>query len=103
MTDKSVQRLHLEDVESASANVEATPLVPRDVGLIRHIAVKMSACVGHASITVDQLFNLKNGDVLPLDSGLDHPVVFYLDGKPVAKGTLVAVGDNFGVHITDIL
>lgn len=103
MTTKPIQRLHLEDVEATPANADAAPLVSRDVGLIRHIAVKMSACVGHATLTVDQLFKLKNGDVLPLDSDLDHPVVFYLDGKPVAKGMLVAVGDNFGVHITDIL
>lgn len=103
MTNPNLQRLHLEEAEPRSGGTEAAPLVARDVGLIGHVNVKMSACVGQASVTVDELFNLKSGDVLPLDSQLDQPVVFHLDGKPVARGMLVAVGDNFGVHITDIL
>jgi flagellar motor switch protein FliN/FliY len=43
------------------------------------------------------------GDLLTLDSGMDEPVSIRLDGKVIAKGHLVPVGDQFGVKISEIL
>ena len=103
MSTQPVHRLHLEEVAQPPTEAGDAPLLTRDIGLIRNVSVRMSACVGHASVTVEQLFKLKGGDVLSLDTGVDQPVVFYLDDKPVARGMLVAVEDNFGVHITEVL
>jgi flagellar motor switch protein FliN len=45
---------------------------------------------------------LSASDVIELDSEIDAPVDVRLDGKVIARGTLVAIGDNFGVRITEI-
>jgi len=52
---------------------------------------------------LEKLFTLSSGDTLALDAPLDAPVVLQLDGKPIARGQLLAVGDYFGLKITDIL
>lgn len=103
MTTESIQRLHLEEITENPMERGDSPLVARDLGLLGNLTVRMSACVGHANVTVDELFSLKSGDILPLDNELDQPMVFYLNDKPVARGMLVAVGDNFGIQITEIL
>ncbi|MFX6483885.1 FliM/FliN family flagellar motor switch protein [Acinetobacter baumannii] len=46
---------------------------------------------------------MKSGEVVRLAQQVNEPVVLRLDGKPVARGNLVAVDDNFGVQLTEIL
>jgi flagellar motor switch protein FliN/FliY len=41
--------------------------------------------------------------VLSLNKETSEPVDVLLDGKVVARGNLVAVGDSFGVQIIEIL
>ena len=40
---------------------------------------------------------------LRLDATVFATVTVTLDGKPMARGNLVAVDDNFGVQLTEIL
>ena len=55
-----------------------------------------------AELTIDKLFSLAANDVVALDRDLEAPVDVRLNDKIIARGTLVAVGDNFGVRITEI-
>lgn len=82
---------------------ETAPLIKRNLSLLGHVNVKLEAVVGHANLSVDRLFSVVKGDLLTLDSTMDEPVSIRLDGKVIAKGHLVAVGDQFGVKISEIL
>jgi len=82
---------------------KASPLVKRNLSLLGHVNVKLDVVVGHANLSVDRLFSVVKGDVLTLDAEMDEPVRIRLDGKTVALGHLMAVGDQFGVKITEIL
>lgn len=79
------------------------PLIKRNLSLLGHVNVKLDVVVGQTELTVDRLFALAQGDVVTLDAGLDEPVKIRLDGKTIALGHLMAVGDQFGVKITEIL
>lgn len=70
--------------------------------LLRNMKVRMAASVGSAEMTVKELFELREGSVVVLDRDTSTPIDIILDGKVVARGTLVAVDDNFGVSITEI-
>lgn len=102
MATTSVQRIELSEVESDSS-INPKPLVERDLSLIRDVAVELSAVIGEVHLSVEELFSLKGGAVLKLKQGVDEPITFYLEGKAVARGQLVAVDDCFGVRITDVL
>ena len=58
---------------------------------------------GRCELSVKELFELKESSVLTLDSGTRETVDVLLDGKVVARGTLVAAGDSFGVQVTEVL
>jgi flagellar motor switch protein FliN/FliY len=70
--------------------------------LLRNMKVRMTASVGRCELTVKELFDLREGSVIVLDRDTSAPVDIILEGKVVARGMLVAVGDNFGVSITEI-
>jgi flagellar motor switch protein FliN/FliY len=71
--------------------------------LVEHVKVKVSVTLGGTEISLGKLLSLSAGDVLPLDRDVDAPVDVRLHGKLIARGHLVAVGDRFGVSLTEIV
>ena len=66
------------------------------------VRARLEVCVGEAELTVGELLAAKDGYVLRLDRSVDQPVDIRLDGKVVARGLLVAVGDSFAVRLTEL-
>lgn len=100
MNKKTVNPL---DLPPASENAPTgNPLVNKDMSLIGHVPVTLTALVGSVSISIDKLFALKKGEVLEMNESLDMPITLQLNGKSVARGELVAVEDNFGIRITEL-
>jgi flagellar motor switch protein FliN/FliY len=79
------------------------PLLAKDMGLVGHVSVSLTAVVGHVSLSIESLFALRKGDLLPMDESCDAPVTLLLNGKSVARGELVAVEDNLGLRITELV
>jgi flagellar motor switch protein FliN/FliY len=77
-------------------------LSDKDIGLVGHVPVTLMAQLGSVSMTVEQLFKLRQGDVLAMVEALDAPVTLLLNGKPVARGELLAIDDQLGVRITEL-
>ncbi|HEX7814750.1 FliM/FliN family flagellar motor switch protein [Dyella sp.] len=101
MTEVIAAPIELQEATASSAVSE--PLIKRNLSLLGHVNVKLDVVLGSAQINVDKLFSLGKGDCIELDTGLDAPVTLQLDGKPIARGHLMAVGDSFGLKIVEIL
>jgi flagellar motor switch protein FliN/FliY len=65
------------------------------------VKVQVSVRVGGAEVSVAELAGLKQGAVLSLDRLVDEPLDVLVDGHVVAQGMLVAIGEHFGVRITE--
>lgn len=98
----TVERIELDEAQSVE-NKKAAPLNKRDMSLVKHVVVELTIDVGTAEMSVDALFALKAGDVVKMLQQVNEPMTLRLDGKAVARGSLVAVDDNFGIQLTDIL
>jgi flagellar motor switch protein FliN len=70
--------------------------------LVEHVKIQLTVSIGSADLSVADLFALDAGKVIPLDKQVDSPVDLCVNGRIVGRGTLVAVGDQFGVRVTDI-
>lgn len=93
----------IEQAATQSANgCDDEVLVKRDLAVLGHVAVRLEVVLGRANMTVEELFGLKPGNCLPLDTTLDAPVALHLNGKMIASGHLVAVDDHFGIKIVDV-
>lgn len=77
-------------------------VVKRDLAMLGHVAVHLEVVLGKTTTTIEELFALKAGNSLRLDTELDAPVALQLNGKTIAKGHLVAIDDHFGLKIVEI-
>lgn len=100
MSQTVVNRLDLPPLAAASAP-KGAPLGER-LDLVDEVKVQLSVTLGSAELTMGRLFALTAGDVVTLDRDVDAPIDVRLNGKLVARGTLVAIGDKFGVRITEL-
>lgn len=98
----TIDTLELEEARE-QINNQSPNLISRDMELIKHVKVGLVVELGTAEMTVDQLFALKAGDVVKLLEQVNEPASLCIDGKRVARGNLVAVEDNFGLQLTEIL
>jgi len=78
------------------------PLLASAWPFLGSVKVHVTVRVGGAEATVAQLLEMKHGSVLELDRFVDEPLDVLVDGHIVARGTLVAAGEHFGVRITEI-
>lgn len=77
------------------------PLVASTLPFLSSVKVRVAVRVGGAEISVAELLELKQGAVLSLDRFVEQPLDVLVDEHVVARGMLVAVGDHFGVRITE--
>lgn len=91
--------------QPASVNDAATPSLAATPGAhnpLHQVKAHLTVHVGSAVIPVGELMAAKPSQVLRLDRRIDQPVDIVLEGQVVARGQLVAVGEHFGVRITEL-
>ena len=102
MTQTNVTEIELSEVdEQVNANA-ASVVQPKDISLIQDLPVKLSVAVGDLELSVKELYGLKAGQVVKIDTEVSQPVKLMFDKQLVAEGLLVAVDDHYGVEITSI-
>ncbi|MBB5020298.1 flagellar motor switch protein FliN/FliY [Chitinivorax tropicus] len=77
-------------------------LLGSNATVIRNVKVRLAAQIGNADLLVSDLMQMKEDTVVKLDRLIDEPVDLILDDHVIARGQLVAVGDHFGVRITEL-
>lgn len=100
MTEKA-KRVSLSELSTESAK-GGKPL-DKNYSIVSDVKVNLEAFIGSANLTIKELFDLQMGSVVELNESIDTSLVLMLDGKPVASGALVVVGDNFGIKVTEIV
>lgn len=74
----------------------------RKSSVISSIDLSLDVYLGSAKLSVAELKELEENSVLELESSLNQSVELKLNGVSIAQGELVAVGDKFGVRITNL-
>ena len=87
---------------SAPAEPKTASLPKINPALIDTVEVALDGFLGSARMTVGELSALEKGGVITLDATLNTAVELRLNGVAVARGELVAVGENFAVRLTEI-
>ncbi|KPF77592.1 FliM/FliN family flagellar motor switch protein [Novosphingobium sp. AAP93] len=71
--------------------------------VLESVQVDLEAFVGQAEVTIGQLKRLRPGDTIALTAKLNEAIELRLNGKAIARGEVVAVGENFGIRLTEIV
>lgn len=76
---------------------------PREAALaLDHVSVEIEAVLGATVMTIGELRALARDGVVELAASLADPVELRVNGRTIGVGEVVAVGDSFGVRITQI-
>lgn len=77
--------------------------VASPIDIIADIPVRVTVELGKTRKSVSEILALTNGSVIELDKMAGEPVDILVNGKPIARGEVVVIDENFGVRITDII
>jgi flagellar motor switch protein FliN len=81
---------------------DAAPPLALESNPLLDIKARIQVCVGEATIPVGALLRAKVNEVITLDRDVDEVVDVLLEGKVIARGQLVAVGNSFGVRLSEL-
>jgi flagellar motor switch protein FliN/FliY len=103
-TDASMAEHEVEDVVFPELG-EGEPATGSEGSLDRLMDVTLSVTVelGRRDMLIQDVLNLGHGSVLELDRDATAPVDVLVNGKVLARGEVVVVGDNFGVRLTSLV
>ncbi|WP_426165103.1 flagellar motor switch protein FliN [Sandarakinorhabdus sp. DWP1-3-1] len=73
------------------------------LGAFGAITVRLSVEVGAIRMTLRDVLALEVGSVHALDRRVDQPVDVLINERLIARGEIVAIGDRFGVKLTEIV
>lgn len=100
MSGENIQRVEYAEITNTEGN--GNMVLDRNFGLVKEVPIQLDVKLGSLDSSIGKLFSLQEGEVMELSTSVDQEIDLVLDGNVVAKGLLVAVGDNFGIEITNI-
>jgi flagellar motor switch protein FliN/FliY len=76
---------------------------PADLSLVLDVPVEVSVEVGRTTMTIRETLAISPGSIISLDRMAGEPVDLLVNGRRIARGEVVAVDEEFGLRVTEIV
>jgi flagellar motor switch protein FliN/FliY len=73
------------------------------IDLLKDVNLQVKIELGRTRMLVEDVLRLGQGSVVELDKVAGDPVDVYVNDRPVARGEVLVLNDNFCVRISEIL
>ncbi len=84
-------------------SVDAKKLDRANLDVLMHVPLTVTAELGTSKMSVEEVLKLGAGSIIELDRLAGGPVDLLVNNKLVARGEVVAVDENFGVRVTELI
>src|ERR671933_1143432 len=74
-----------------------------DLSRLYDVPVELAVEIGRTRMTIGQTLDLRPGSVVSLNRLAGEPVDLLINGKPIARGEVVVIDEEFGLRITDVV
>jgi flagellar motor switch protein FliN len=74
-----------------------------DLRRLSAVPVELSVEIGRARLSVGETLELREGSVVTLDRMAGEPVDLLVNGRPIARGEVVVIDEQFGLRLTQVL
>lgn len=98
MNVPNVQQLQFPNLQNGMAGGEQG-----NIGLIMDVFMEMTVELGRTKKSIKDILGMGEGTIIELDKLAGEPVDILVNHKPIAKGEVVVIDENFGVRVTEIL
>src|SRR3954465_13743286 len=96
----------MTDVEFNSLGADAAAslghVVDADLTRLTEVTVELTVEVGRTRMQLGETMSLGPGSVVTLDPLADKPVDLLVNGRPIARGEVVVIDEQFGLRITEV-
>lgn len=76
---------------------------PPELDRLAEVLVELTVEVGRTRMTLGETLALGPGSVVTLDRLADQPVDLLVNGRPIARGEVVVIDEEFGLRITEVV
>lgn len=98
MSNPNVQAVQFSPLQNFTSQAESG-----NIGLIMDVYMEMTVELGRTKKMIKEILGMGEGHIIELDKLAGEPVDILVNHKPIAKGEVVVIEENFGVRVTEIL
>ena len=103
MSDDDRRRDSAHAATTRAAAAPSAPAVDADLERLTDVPVELAVEVGRTRMTLGETLALGPGSVVTLDRLADKPVDLLVNGRPIARGEVVVIDEQFGLRITEVI
>ncbi|MGI9658828.1 MAG: flagellar motor switch protein FliN, partial [Gaiellaceae bacterium] len=81
----------------------AAGLPSTDLAPVADVPVELVVEIGRTKMSIGETLSLGPGSVISLDKQTGEPVDLLVNGTPIARGEVIAVDEEFGIRLTEVL
>lgn len=74
-----------------------------DLGFLLDISLHVTAEIGRTRMQINELLQLNQGSIIPLDKQVGEAVDVLVNNKLMARGEVVMVNEMFAIRLTEII
>ncbi|MBA4031176.1 MAG: flagellar motor switch protein FliN [Planctomyces sp.] len=101
MPGESPSPFEFEEFGASFPQKSSAPVFPLDA--LQDVELDIRIELGRTELLIDEVMQLREGAVVPLDKLAGDPVDILVNGKLLARGEVLVLNDNFCVRIAEIL
>lgn len=103
MTMPGMNIPNVQSVQYPSLQQTVGAMEQGNIGLIMDVYMEMTVELGRTKKQIKEILGMGEGTIIELDKLAGEPVDILVNHKPIAKGEVVVIDENFGVRVTEIL
>jgi len=94
---------NVQSVQFPNLQMNSLSMEQGNIGLIMDVFMEMTVELGRTRKVIKEILGMGEGTIIELDKLAGEPVDILVNHKPIAKGEVVVIDENFGVRVTEIL
>lgn len=79
------------------------PAIDDDLSLVLDVPVQLSVEMGQTTMTIRETLAIGTGTIITLNRVVGEPVDLYANGRLIARGEVIAVDEEYGLRVTEVL
>jgi flagellar motor switch protein FliN len=89
-----------EPLQAAPSGDERTDA---DLARLHAVPVELAVEIGRTRMTIGDTLGLGPGSIITLNRMAGEPVDLLVNGRPIARGEVVVIDEEFGLRVTEVV
>lgn len=102
----SVELVELAPPQTApdtAAGVAPVTVAGQDLTAVLDVPVELAVEIGRTRMTIRETLSIAPGSLIALDRIAGEPVDLLVNGRRIARGEVVAIDEEFGLRVTEVV